>query len=315
MTEAAIPGPRRARVPRWLRAVLRLAVPLVLIAVVWSLVDGDDTLARLRGAGFGWLLAAAVAANLQTMLSALRWRLVARALGVPLAMGQAVREYYVSQLVNQTVPGGVVGDAARAVRSRHGATLLRAGQAVVIERMLGQVALAVVTLAGFALALTFPGGIAWPDATGWTVAALVVALVGLVLARAWLGQLPVLWRLVPTLHAAVLAPSVWQRQVGLGLCIVVCNLAIFAFCARATGTALPIEALVTLIPLILAAMLLPVTVGGWGWREGAAAGLFPLIGASAGAGLAASLAFGLVLLVSSLPGALWVMGARSRTPG
>jgi glycosyltransferase 2 family protein len=303
---------RRLRLPAGLHRALRLAVPLILIGVIWGFVDSEDTIARLRAAEVGWLIVAVLAANVQTVLSAVRWRLVARTLGVPLALGQSVREYYVSQLVNQTVPGGVVGDATRAVRSRHGTTLMRAGQAVVIERMLGQLALMAVTLTGFAVALSFPGGIGWPERAGWAVAVLVAGLGVLVLARARLGALPVIWRMVPVLRATVLAPGVWQRQMALGLCIVACNLAIFAFCARATGTELPIEAVVTLVPLILAAMLLPIGVGGWGWREGAAAGLFPLIGAGAGAGLAASLAFGLVLLFSSLPGALWILGAKSR---
>ncbi len=317
MTETVVSGtsPQRTHLPRWLRSLLRLAVPLVLIAAIWAIVDSDDALARLRGVEVGWLVGAILTANLQTVLSALRWRLVARTLGVPLAFGQAVREYYVSQLVNQTVPGGVVGDAARAVRSRHGATLMRAGQAVVVERLLGQAALVAVTLSGFALALSFRGGIAWPDPAGWAVAGTVVAVAGVVLSRARLAEFPVLWRLGPILRAAVLAPGVWQRQVALGLAIVACNLAIFVFCARATGTVVPIEAVVTLIPLILAAMLLPVSIGGWGWREGAAAGLFPLIGAGSGAGLAASIAFGLVLLISSLPGALWILGPRSRVEG
>ncbi len=314
MTEVvtAQPAAGRLRLPNGLRRALRLVVPLALIGLVWTLVDSDDALARLRGVEVGWLIGAVLAANLQTILSALRWRLVARALEVPLALGQAVREYYVSQLVNQTLPGGVVGDAARAVRSRHGATLMRAGQAVVVERLLGQVALVLVTFAGFALALSFPGGIAWPDPAFWAVAGVGLVLAALVMARSWLGQLPGMWRLGPILRAGVLAPGIWQRQIALGLGIVACNLAIFDLCARATGTALPIEAVVTLIPLILAAMLLPVTVGGWGWREGAAAGLFPLVGAGSGAGLAASISFGLVLLISSLPGALWIFGARSR---
>ena len=64
------------------------------------------------------------------------------------------------------------------------------------------------------------------------------------------------------------------------------------------------------VPLILLTMILPLTVSGWGLREGAAAGLFPLIGASAQAGLAASLAFGLMFLASTLPGLLVLLARR-----
>jgi uncharacterized membrane protein len=49
-------------------------------------------------------------------------------------------------------------------------------------------------------------------------------------------------------------------------------------------------------------MLVPLSVAGWGYREGAAAAVFPLIGASAAAGVSASVVFGAVMLGASLPG-------------
>ena len=44
-------------------------------------------------------------------------------------------------------------------------------------------------------------------------------------------------------------------------------------------------------------------------HEGAAAAFFPLAGASATAGLAASIAFGLVFLISTLPGLALLLAA------
>jgi uncharacterized membrane protein YbhN (UPF0104 family) len=86
-----------------------------------------------------------------------------------------------------------------------------------------------------------------------------------------------------------------------------CNVAAFALCARAVGAPLPLGAVLGLVPLILFTMLIPLTVAGWGLREGAAAALFPVAGASAEAGLAASIAFGLVFVAAVLPGALGLM--------
>ena len=77
----------------------------------------------------------------QTVLSAMRWRLTARQLGQTIPLTRAIGEYYLAQVVNQSLPGGVVGDAGRAVRARHQAGLRRAGAAVAIERLAGQVAL------------------------------------------------------------------------------------------------------------------------------------------------------------------------------
>jgi glycosyltransferase 2 family protein len=292
-----------------MKPLLRLALPVALLALLWHLADGSAVLARLAASDPGWLLAALVMTNLQTVLSALRWRLTAARLGLALPLGSAVGEYYLCALVNQTLPGGVLGDAARAVRSRQSGLRI-AAEAVVIERLAGQIALLLVTLTGLVLTLAFPTALPLPAAASHLPLVLCAALAALAL---------VLWataRLRPRLanrlsgalwlpvRRAVLARAVWPQQVALGLAIVGCNLLTFAFCARATGTALAPLALLTLVPLILTAMLVPLSVSGWGLREGAAAGLLPLAGIAPEAALAASVAFGGVILAGSLPGAL-----------
>ncbi|MEM6761226.1 MAG: hypothetical protein AAF601_17275 [Pseudomonadota bacterium] len=59
--------------------------------------------------------------------------------------------------------------------------------------------------------------------------------------------------------------------------------------------------------MILIAMLSPLSVGGWGWREGAAAALFPLIGEAPSAGVAAGVAYGATVLVAALPATLIIL--------
>lgn len=281
--------------------VLRLALVLAVLVAVWVLADGRAALARLAGAEVGWLAPAFLLIHAQTVLSALRWRMVAGAMGMPMTPGRAIREYYVAQLGNQTLPGGVAGDAARALRARQGADLGPAATAVVVERLAGQGALLAVLAAGMAGSLAF-GTIRWPGATLPVAGAAILALVALAASF----RHP---RLSAARHAAwvgLAAPGLWPRQAALSLLIVAVNLCSLASAARATGTAMPLEAVVTLLPLILAAMVLPLGIAGWGWREGAAAALFPLAGATPAAGLAASAAFGVLVLAAALPGALWL---------
>ncbi len=278
----------------------RLAVPVAVLALLWQVADGPEALRRLRGADAVWLALSLLAVLAQTILSALRWRLVARALGMDMALPRAVTEYFVAQVVNQTLPGGIPGDAARAVRARGQGGLRAAAGAVVAERVAGQMALFAVLIPALTLSLA-AGGIPWPPITGWVLAGVTVlaAIVPLLPRPGWAAPMAALWH-----------PSVWPAQVLLGITIVTLNLAGFALAARATGTYLSPEATATLVPLILTAMLVPLSIGGWGWREGAAALLFPLAGATAGAGLAAAAAFGAVILVASLPGVFWLSRGR-----
>ncbi len=306
-TRSALGAAARRRAP----IALRVATPMALLAFVWWAADGAGALARLRAADPRWILLALAAANMQIILSAWRWRVTAAALGLRIGASTAAGEYYLAQWINQTVPGGVIGDAARAARLRSQAGLARSAQSVVLERLAGQLALVAVTLAALAVALALPGGLDWPaGAVGAALAAAAVVGLGLFMARRRLRGLVSRWPAVAGLARAarrgLTAPAVWPRQVALGLAIVACNLATFAFCARATGTALSLEAVLTVVPLVLTAMVLPASIAGWGWREGAAAALFPIAGALPDAGLAASVCFGIVILLAALPGVFWL---------
>lgn len=297
----------------------QIAVAIALMALLWRHLDGEAALHLLATADAGWLTAALVALTLQTVLSALRWRFTARQLGQLIPFGKALREYYLGQLANQVLPGGMVGDAGRAFRARGDGGLIRSGQAVIFERFAGQVTLFIVMLAGLALSALGPGG---PLLPGWALALAVpaaavipVALLILWLAHGVPGRLGRAARGFRSAGArAFWGRGVFARQLALSLGTSLCNLLAFAFCAYATGTVLsPFETMV-LVPLILYAMVVPLSVSGWGIREGVAAALFPLAGASAEAGLAASTAFGLTFLVSTLPGVLALL-ARDRPGG
>ena len=83
----------------------------------------------------------------------------------------------------------------------------------------------------------------------------------------------------------------------------------FVVAARITGVSATPAQLFPVAMLVLAAMLLPLNVGGWGLREGAAAGLFAAAGWGAAQGVAAATAFGVLALLATVPG-LVVLLAR-----
>ena len=301
-------------VSRRRRALILIAQTLVtlgLLALLWQVADGADALAVLLTVNPWWLVAALAALTLHTVLASERWRLTASALGLSFGRWHALREYYLAQLVNSTVPGGVVGDAGRAVRSREQAGLTVAAQAVVVERFAGQVAVLATMIIAVTVTTLVPGGLEWPEwmlglAAAITLASL--ALVGLLLAARFLpGRVgPRVAELSRTAAIALAGRRMVLPQLALSAGTTACILAAFWFCALSVGLSLPFAAIVTLVPLILLTMLVPITISGWGLREGAAAALLPLAGATASASLAASVVFGLVALMAVLPGLLGV---------
>lgn len=71
----------------------------------------------------------------------------------------------------------------------------------------------------------------------------------------------------------------------------------------ALGSSVPLTSFLLSFPLILLASVLPVSIGGWGLREGAA---LALLSAENEVILSASILFGLVTLLTSLPGLLMI---------
>ncbi|MEM6372907.1 MAG: lysylphosphatidylglycerol synthase transmembrane domain-containing protein [Pseudomonadota bacterium] len=275
---------------------IKLAVSALCLGALLWWTDAAGVFARLRGADMAWVTLALVAITAATFAMASRWKLTTDAFGLQIRFPTALREYYLAQLINTLVPGGVAGDVTRAVRARHGADLTRAAQSVMAERLLGQIAILGLMFAGFAVALLVPGGPDW-GALGWIIPSVLTG--GLVTFCVLLrGHNATARFLRVTLHL-MRRPAITVHGIATTFCLILG----FYACARATGVIIPAEGWATLIPLVLCAMLIPLSVAGWGWREGAAAALFPFIGAPADAGIASSITYGLVLFVAALPAA------------
>jgi hypothetical protein len=92
----------------------------------------------------------------------------------------------------------------------------------------------------------------------------------------------------------------------------------FLIAARAIGVTAPVARLLPLAFVSMMAMVLP-NIGGWGPREGATAWAFSAAGLGAGRGAAIAVAYGVMVLAASLPGALvllleWLPGRRGSQP-
>jgi hypothetical protein len=273
----------------WAAARL-LGGALVLVVVVRQVGPGPF-LDGVRGLGPGTVLAALAIGAGTTLLSAWRWRVVAAALGIGLRLSRATAAYYRSQFLNSALPGGVLGDVHRGLR--HGTDvgdLGRGLRAVVWERVAGQVVQAAVAVAVLLLV---------PSPVPTAVPA--IALVGLAAA----GALALARRGVP-LEPVVLGPVLLAS-----LLVVGGYVGMFLLAARAAGVDGPVLHLLPLALVVLLAAAIPVNVAGWGPREGVAAWVFAASGWGAAAGAAAATAFGVLTLVSVLPGAVLLLGRRA----
>lgn len=287
----------------------------ILAFLLWRLGTGPflDGLRLIDG----WALAAALGIGaLTTVCCAWRWSLVAGGLGVRLPLATAVAHCYRAVFLNATLPGGMLGDVHRAVsHGRDSGDVGRGIRAVVWERTAGQVVfLGVAMIVLFA----FPSPVRsyMPAVVAVTVAVgLGAVLVARVLPHSGLSRRAQALR---TAKSDVRNGLLGRRK---GLLIVLASavavlghLATFLVAAYTAGSVAPLSQLIPLMLLALLAMGLPLSVGGFGPREGVAAWAFGAAGLTATQGVATAVVFGALVLVSSLPGAAVLVARRVRVP-
>jgi uncharacterized membrane protein YbhN (UPF0104 family) len=290
--------------------LLRLLIGVgILVALGWRLGTGAflDGLRAING----WSLLAALGIGLlTTVLSAWRWCVIARGLGLPLTLGRAVSDYYRGLLLNAVLPAGVLGDVHRAVNhGQQSGDVGRGVRAVFFERFAGQVVLIAI---GVAVLLTQPAlAIDLVPSRG----VLLTALAVLVLAAVVAGRLPAVRRgLSKTWSDArvgLFSFHALPRVVFSSAATVVGHVALFLVAARAAGSTASIAQLVPLIVLALLVMALPVNIGGWGPREAFLAVAFGAAGLGAAQGLTTGVVYGVLALVASLPGVLVLFRGRA----
>lgn len=288
----------------WLRLLLAVAI-LVAVGLrlgTGAFVDG------LRAIDAFSVAAALAIGFATTVLSAGRWVLVARRLGLSLSLRTAVSDYYRALLVNAVLPAGVLGDVHRAVNhGRESGDVGRGVRAVFFERFAGQLVLIGI---GLAVLLLHP-------APGFDVApnglTITLVLTGLAVAAVVGWQIkPVRRVLVNTLADGIrlLSFKTWPAVVGLSAATVAGYVAMFVVAARAAGSDATITQLAPVVVLALLIMAIPVNIGGFGPREAFLAVAFGAAGLGAQHGFTTGIVYGVLALIAALPGAVVLFLSR-----
>jgi glycosyltransferase 2 family protein len=291
-----------------------LAGAAVVVAVVVRLGTGA-VLDGVRAVSPAALVAALAIGLVTTAASAARWCVVARGLGAAIGFPGALGDCYRAQFLNSVLPAGVLGDVHRAVdHGRRSGDVGRGVQAVVLERVAGQ---AVVVAVSVAVLLALPGPVRGLLAPGPGVTTTALAAAGAVVALVALAAVPRVRRGLRALAVGVRRGLGTARTgpavVGLSVVATAGHLALLVVAAAAVGVEADPGRVAPLLVVSLLSMSVPLSVGGWGPREATTAVAFGVAGLGADTGLATAVAYGVLALVSTLPG-LAVLVLRRTAP-
>ena len=312
----ALQGPEPA--VGWKSRVWTATKAVVSIAlIVWMvhLLDMQKLVDALATMNLWFVLSAGVLVALQIVVAGLRWNLVLHAVGRRLRSVTAIRLTWIAAFFNSYTPGGVAGDAVRFwYASDGGRQFAAAGSAGVLDRasgLLGLIAVSAFAAVVFASANRLPG--LW-YLLGFGAASCVAGLTGIIM----LERLPRDWeryRLVRWM--GYLASATRQFIVNWPVALLVIGLAAATHVAYSIATFLLLRALdvqvglaecLLLVPPVILLSTMPVSIGGWGVREGAMAAALAFIGVANQEAVLTSLIIGLFVAISSLPGgAFWLL--------
>jgi uncharacterized membrane protein YbhN (UPF0104 family) len=298
----------------WAFGAAKIGVAALLIWLVLRKVDLHHAvlmaamLAPAAGAAaFGLLL-------LQAIVSAWRWMVLSRRAGAEISYTTAFKFFMLSQFYNQALPSFIPGDACRVWGAARSGGVQRATVGVLLDRLVTLMALAFLACLSLGL-LGFRG-------RGETMLLPLLALTGMVagfgIVTAFVVARDRLALLLPA-KAVDLVTSAGQAiqdvfhsgqvPVLFAVSLFIHGLSIATIYVLAESIQLPITLWETgiAVPVVMLAAQIPVTVNGWGVREGMM--ILVLAGFGIGRTEAATLSviFGLFQLVLGLVGGLFAL--------
>lgn len=287
--------------------VLRLGITGLIFWLIFRSVDAGAVADAMGGISPRLLLFAIVFQMFSTALAAYRWNLVMRPLGYDHRFSFYLKSYFKGMFFNQALPTSIGGDAIRVLDVARGGHRKRdAFRGVFIDRLLGLVGLLILNLGANALA---------PDLLPRNVYIAINLLVGAGLAgfvvMLLMGRVTSLERWRTTRFVRRMSTDLalvlghWKdcgAQLLLSVGVHLLSLFAVFLIGRSVGLEYDLVTFLIIVPPAILLTLIPVSLAGWGIREGALVGLFAMIGADEAVVLSMSILYGLVLIVASLPG-------------
>jgi uncharacterized membrane protein YbhN (UPF0104 family) len=298
-----------------LSLLIKAAVSGLLLYLALRTVDVAAVAGRLSQIDPGWIGLGLILLFVQLFVLSVRWRQIIHRCGAELALPETYRFNLIGAFFSQTLPSSVGGDAMRIWLLGKKANWRAAGYSVFIDRVIGVFALAVLVVVCLPWTLRLisnPVGRGALLLIGFGVVAGGIVFVGLASPR-----LHILQRWSATRHLAAMASvaASMLRSPRLAASIFTLSIAIHlmsalaGWCAaRAVHADFPLLYSVFLVPPVILVTVVPISVAGWGVREGAMVAAFSYAGLAQSDGLIISLLFGAgFLTVGMIGGLVWIL--------
>lgn len=290
-----------------LQMALRLTITTLCLWLVMRSLDIVHILSIFQNIHLGWVITALIVFWIAQMASSLRCAYIARHLGGQLSLTTALYAHFVGLWFNQVLPSGLGGDIVKIAIMRKPLGLGLAVRSGILDRASGLVFLMA------AVGLTLPLYKVLLNLTQWaSLFILVVGFFSVLIAAIYFAHKITSKLQLPLRIMAVFQTlkDMWQFHSGRALwqqiwtsAIVHANgIASYMLLSIALGFSASVLQYVLLVPLVFLIALMPISLAGWGVREAGAVWLFGLAGIPKEQAMTISIAYGIMLIISSIPG-------------
>ena len=314
----------------WRNPVLVAVQALVSISLLVWIFTGGDFRGNLSKVVFsaspGWLACGFLLAGVVQFLCLVRWRIFLRMVGMEVGWAESAGCFFAGLFFNMFLPGGAGGDFVKIgllAARRHDPA--HAALSVVMDHFAGSISMIVLGLG--LMAWKYEWLVSSPQVAGFVEAiviylcslALLLALTVALCSRRLVERLPAKWpgraKVVELSGAYFQCAVQWRRSLvasGISLGMLAMFFLTYYLSARAYGVGLPAGEFLAIMPTVDIISGLPVSLGGFGVREG----LFVILlgqlgGVPAAVAVSVSLCGYMLSAVWSLPGAvLWFLRGR-----
>jgi uncharacterized membrane protein YbhN (UPF0104 family) len=309
--------------------ILKAAVSLALLALLFSKVDVARLWSVARTASIPWLGAALTLYLAMILVSAWRWGLLLRAQGIPFTFGGLTSSFLVATFFNNFLPSNIGGDVIRIADTAPSAgSKTLATTVVLIDRGLGLLGLVLVAALGATVGLgpsskvgPVGPGMLW---AGFGVAAMVATPALLmpesftrllqplrVLHPEWVDER--LGRLTAALSRFKEAPTALVSCFAGAVAVQAILVGFYLAIAHSLQIPISFAQLAVIVPISFIVQMVPVSMNGFGVREATFGFYFSRLGLPLESALLLSfIGAGLILLFSLSGGVTYL--ARLRRP-
>jgi len=300
-----------------MKNIVKLLITIAIFYFLFRNIDFIEFSKILFNSHGGWILVALLMQLTSTYLAAYRWFKISQLLVFKERLSFYVQSYFKGTFFNQVLPSSIGGDAVRIIDlTRKEYDKKDAFYVVFVDRVVGLVGLLVLNLLA---TLIFFGSFD----REFSFLIIFIALFG-ILGFSLLFQLHRLTfltnikglnlfvRLANRLNTLYASRQLLLKHISISVVVHFFSVLTMYGLSLALGLDLSFQTLLIAVPPVFLLTIVPISLAGWGVREGAMIGIFMLVGADQTKVLAMSILYGLLLILSSLPGSyFWIKSKKA----